>query len=272
MKKNTIRTVFTTAAVIAAMSSGASVYAAEDVQVYVTISDGSLAMANEEITVSDIDGDGALTINDALYCAHEAAYEGGAEAGYGSYEGDYGLALSKLWGIENGGSYGYYVNNTSAMSLGDTISSGDHINAFVYTDLTAWSDTYCYFDNFTVSADAGSEIALTLSAASFDENYAPVTIPVENAVITINGEKTDFITDAEGKAVITINDAGKAVISAVSDSMTLVPPVCAADISASAAAPSDSTTAPAKTGNHSSAAAVMAVSLLVIAAMRKNEK
>ena len=51
--------------------------------VYVTVSNaGSLVLAQGAVTVTDIDNDGLLTVNDALYCAHEAKYDGGAEAGY----------------------------------------------------------------------------------------------------------------------------------------------------------------------------------------------
>ena len=58
--------------------------AEEPVTVYVTIANGSLVMTQEPVTVTDIDKDGSLTINDALYLAHEAKYQGGAAAGYGS--------------------------------------------------------------------------------------------------------------------------------------------------------------------------------------------
>ena len=103
-----------------------------------------------------------------------------------------------------------------------------------YTDLETWSDTYCYFDKHDVNGD---KFTLTLSAAAWDENYNPVTVPVEGAVITINGEKTEFVTDAEGKADITISGAGTSVnvISAVSDTQILVPPVCLASGSENAA-------------------------------------
>ena len=65
--------------------------AATDVTVLVTIADanGDLVLAMEPVTVIDIDEDGLLTINDALYCAHEEAYEGGAAAGYASAMSDY---------------------------------------------------------------------------------------------------------------------------------------------------------------------------------------
>ncbi len=209
-------------------------YANEELQaqVYVTISDekGKLALAQEKITVTDIDNDGVLTINDAFYAAHEAKYEGGAKEGYASSQGQYGIQLDKLWGTANGGSYGYCINNQSAMSLNDVIKEGDYINAYVFTDLTAWSDTYCYFEANTIETEAGKEVELKLSASGYDASWNPITIPVEGAVITVNGEKTEYTTDKDGKVTILVAAEGSYVISAVSDTMTLVPPVCKATV------------------------------------------
>lgn len=199
--------------------------------VYVTIANGELALCQEPVTVTDADGDGALTIADALYLAHEAAFDGGAEAGFAAETTEYGLTLTRLWGVENGGSYGYYVNNTAAMSLADPVADGDFINAFVYTDLTAWSDVYCFFDAETV---APGEVTLTLSAAGYDENWAPVTSPLAGAVITVNGEKTESVTDENGQVTLTV-EAGD-VISAVAEDATLVPPCCVAEDAQSDAA------------------------------------
>jgi hypothetical protein len=63
---------------------GISVFAAKTVMVYVTIAldDGRLAVAQEAITVTDIDSDNKITINDVLHCAHEEFYPGGAAQGY----------------------------------------------------------------------------------------------------------------------------------------------------------------------------------------------
>ena len=196
--------------------------------VYVTIADGQgqLVMVNAAIEVTDIDADGVLTINDALSAAHEAAYEGGAEAGYAAADAGYGLSISKLWGEENGGSYGYYLNDVSAYSLLDPVADGDYLNAFVYTDLEAWSDLYCTFGYREVVADAGANIILTLNMMTFDENWNPVSLPVEGAILTIDGEDSEVVTDAEGKAQFTIEAAGEYLISARSDSAILVPPVC----------------------------------------------
>ncbi|MBR5771985.1 MAG: hypothetical protein IKY00_02095, partial [Clostridia bacterium] len=80
---------------------------------------GKLALAYEKIKVTDTDKDGNLTINDALYCAHDAKYEGKAAKGYGTTITQYGPSLSKLWGESEGFNYGYYVNNASAWSLLD---------------------------------------------------------------------------------------------------------------------------------------------------------
>ena len=74
--------------------------------VYVTIANGDLMLIRQPVTLTDTDADGLLTINDALFLAHEEAFEGGAEAGYLAGESQWGLSLFKLWGVENGGSYG----------------------------------------------------------------------------------------------------------------------------------------------------------------------
>ncbi len=192
--------------------------------VYVTLSDkGMLVAAAQKITMTDADGDGALTVNDALYILHEIRYEGGVEAGYGSYMGDLGLSLSKLWG-DTSGSYGYYVNNVSCMSLADTIKDGDHISAFVYKN-SDWSDIYSYFDKLDAICTEGDSITLTLTASGYDENWNPIAYPVAGAKITVNGELADLVTDDEGRVTLTVDEAGELVISAVSDSKTLVPPV-----------------------------------------------
>ena len=115
--------------------------------VYVTIADesGKTVLAYEEIILEDADGDGVVTMHDALLCAHKQKYKGGV-GGYSAEVTEYGYSMTKLWGCENGGSYGYYRNNTSPQSLADPVETGDHIVAFVYTDLVGYTDTYCYFD------------------------------------------------------------------------------------------------------------------------------
>ena len=241
--------VLTAIATMTAMVSAHTVFSSAEeasAEVYVTISDenGSLVLTQEPTVVTDIDGDGVLTINDALYAAHEANYDGGAEAGYSASFTDYGLSLETLWGVTNGGSYGYYVNHVSAWSLEDAITDGDYINAFVYTDLTYWSDTYCYFNVNTQSSAAGESVTLTLYANGYDENWNAVTLPVENATITLNGEETAYTTDENGAVTLSLDTAGSYVVSAISETQTLVPPVCVLTVGVLAAT---TTTATAST-------------------------
>ena len=205
--------------------------AAQGVEVTVTIANGDI-MVHDTVSVSDADGDGVISIADALYAAHEENYDGGASAGFGTEDTQWGISLMKLWGVENGGSYGYQINNGNPMSLADPVKDGDYVYAYVYTDTVGFSDTYTFFNELTVKAREGQSIDLTLSAAGYDENWAPITLPVEGAVITVNGEKTEFVTDAEGKVSVKIDEAGEYTISAVSETMTLVPPFCTATVTA----------------------------------------
>lgn len=209
------------------------VFAEEQTAVFVTIcdKDGKIALANEKISVTDADGDGALTINDALYCAHEAKFEGGAALGYKTELGAYGLSMSKLWGAENGTGFGYYLNNASAWSLTDTVKNGDTVNAFVYTDMVYLSDTFSFFDKGNVDAVKNASITLTLFAAGYDENFAPITTPVANATLTIDGVATQYKTDAQGKVTIKLSELGKHTVSAQSEDIRLVAPVCVVNVS-----------------------------------------
>ena len=195
--------------------------------VYVSISDdtGALVLAYVPVALTDADGDGALTICDALMLAHAAHHPEGTEA-FLAEQTEWGLSLYKLWGVENGGSYGYMLNDASAWSLVDPVKDGDHVKAYAFTDLTAFSDTYCYFTAPVAAAAVNSEITLTLNAAGYDEAWNPVTLPVAGATLTVNGEKTDVVTDETGNAVLTLAEAGIYTVSAVSETMTLVPPVC----------------------------------------------
>lgn len=253
--KKILSAVLTAVMLLSLLSVGVFASAEPQNEVYVTIADGSgkLVLACEKIAVTDIDEDGNLTVNDVLYCAHEAKYNGGASAGYASANGDYGLSLTKLWGVENGGSYGYYLNDTSCFSLADTVKSGDRITAFIYTDTTAWSDKYCYFNESVKSVTAGDEISLTLSCLGYDESWNTVVLPVKGATVTVDGSATEYKTDDEGKVTIKLDKAGNFVISATSDSQTLVPPACVVNV---AKAPT----------NHTALVIIIAVCVAAVAA------
>ena len=195
---------------------------AEEMAVVVSDDTGALVYCDSALEVTDANDDGKLTIYDALYAAHETGYAGGAEAGMSAEDQGYGLSLTKLWGIENGGSYGYYVNNASAMSLDDEITAGSYIRAYAYTDLENWSDTYTAFDVNKAEITSGESLTLTLTSIDWEGSCAPVT----NAEITLDGEPVGIVTDANGVAVVELDQAGDHTISASSDAITMVAPVC----------------------------------------------
>jgi len=203
----------------------------DSANVTVTVANGEIVLANAEVNVADIDGDGSLTINDALYAAHDAYYDGGAAAGYGSENGQWGLSLTKLWGVANGGSYGYYLNNSSAYSLTDTVKNGDNLYAFVYTDTIAFSDAFCYFDKS--AAESSGVITLTLFESGFDASWNPVSYPLAGAEITVDGENTGILTDADGKATVTVDGQGSHTISASVNGRVIVPPICTVTVAPS---------------------------------------
>ena len=228
--KNFIRTLIVAAMILSLCAIPMS---AQGVEATVTIANGQV-VSHGSVTVTDADGDGVISIADAIYAAHEANFDGGAAAGFKAEDSQWGISMVKLWGVENGGSYGYQINNSNPMSLADPIKDGDYIYAYVYTDTVGFSDTYTFFESTELEANEGQQITLTLSAAGYDANWAPVTLPVEGATITVNGEKTDFVTDAEGKVTVKFDKAGSYTLSAVSETMTLIPPVCNAEINKAA--------------------------------------
>lgn len=228
--KRTLTLITTLCLLLSLLAIGASAENSTAVSVelstaYVTIAvKGELVATHIAVILEDCDGDGSITVNDVLYAAHQKAYEGGADAGYGSYTSEYGLSMSKLWGDESG-AFGYYLNNASCMSLADPVKDGDYVTAFVYAS-SDWSDVYTYFDVSAKTVEVGEEIELTLMAAGYDESWNPITYPVKGATITVDGAPTGIVTDENGKATFRRNEIGTTVISAKSETQTLVPPVC----------------------------------------------
>ena len=209
-------------------------FAQDATTVYVTISDGEgkLVLSHAAVSVTDVDEDNQLTIHDTLYCAHEQYYPGGAQAGYLAETSAWGLSLMKLWGVENGGSYGYYLNNASPQGLTDSVGDGDTVKAFVYTDTATFSDTFSYFDQDKITLEEAGEVTLTLQSVSFDyETFTPVVTPIAGAKIFVGGQDTGVVTDAAGQCTIAVSTS--CVISAMSDTVTLVPPVCVVEMSSS---------------------------------------
>lgn len=204
----------------------------EAITVYVNLSNaGELVIAHEAIAVTDVDGDGTLTIQDVMILAHDAKFEGGAAEGFAAVDSDYGPMITKMWGVENGGSYGYYLNNNMAYSLLDPVAEGDCLTAYVFADTATFSDVYTYFEVSEVQGMVGEELTLTLYQVGFDANYAPVSSPLSGVSITVDGAEV-AVTDENGVAAFAPAAEGTFVLSATSAELTLVPPVCILTVAA----------------------------------------
>ena len=166
-----------------------------DVEIYITIANkGNVVMFQQKITVVDVNHNGIFDVDDALYAAHEAGYEGGASAGYATAMTQYGLGISKLWG-DTSMCYGYWLNNASCWSLEDVVADGNHLVAFVYTDGEFWSDSYSKFDAFAYTTTTAQDLVVKLDKAGYDENW--------NTVFSAHAGATITVYDSEGKALTT---------------------------------------------------------------------
>lgn len=184
-------------------------------KVKVTIYDGkSLVLTNWSVDLAGED-----TIGSVLTAVHKDLGKK-----YETAKGEYGDYITCLWGVENGGSYGYYLNDKMAMGLTDPVKNGDVLVAFAYADAVGYSDSYSYFSEKSVTRKAGGDVTLTLSRIVFDESWNPVAVAVPGAELTFDGKATGVKTDESGKATLKVDKEG--VISATLDGTKIIPPYC----------------------------------------------
>ncbi len=198
------------------------------VTVRVNGADGGFKVANKAIDVTDVDQDGKYTIADALHCVHSEEYDGDG-LGFATADTEYGISLTMLWG-DTSGAFGYYVNNVASLSLSDQVKEGDLVVAYIYRDQATWSDSYTSFDKSYVSAATGEDITLTLNGQGYDINFNQVTAPVAGAVITINGQATEYATDADGKVSLSFDTAGTYMIAVGTDGNYYISALCIVEV------------------------------------------
>lgn len=204
---------------------------ADPVEISVTISNkGTLVMAQKTVTVIDRNEDGKLDVDEALYAAHEAGFTGGAGAGYGSAVGDYGLGVTKLWGVKTT-TAGYWLNDASCWSLEDEVNAGDYLVAWVYQS-ESWADSYAKWDSTSTSATSGTALTVSLQKAGYDEGNT-VFAAMSGATIKAYGSdltQKDVCTvrdNGDGSYAVTFTTAGEYYLVATGNAETiLVPTVC----------------------------------------------
>ena len=194
------------------------------IDVFVTLSDsGKIVLAQGKVTVTDIDENEKFDINEVLVAAHKAI---DAEDDYSSYVHEqYGLCIGKLLG-DDSACFGYYVNDASAWSLADEVVEGDYVSAFVYADKEWCVDSYSRFNLRTANVVKGETFAIALENSSYDADWNTVFSATANAKILVNGEECNYVTDENGVAELTFEEAGTYVLSASVEAFLMVPPVC----------------------------------------------
>ncbi|MEA4946744.1 MAG: S-layer homology domain-containing protein [Oscillospiraceae bacterium] len=234
MKKRVLSLLLSLTLALSLLPAAAWAASPNSVTAYVTISvagqiqsakDNSMLMVRAPVTVTDLNANGTIDIDDALRAAH-AKYADNAH-GYTSADGQYGLGITMLWG-DTSGAFGYYVDNASASGLTDSVSDGDSITAYIYRDTTTWSDQYTHFDKETAVAATNSNIGLTLTAVGWSGS-APLANAQLVTLDTATGNANSIsgkTTDTNGQVTLSFATAGTYYVSATSSTTTIVPPVC----------------------------------------------
>lgn len=206
------------------------------------------------VQVSDINGDGCFSLDEALTELHKSAltvdsYAAGADS-FGYY------SVSKLWGVETS-AVGFYKNHLLTAAVNEeSLSSGDQITAYIYKDQAGWSDRYTYFSQDTLLVCEDTEFQVTLSYDAWGTVFPQATAPLGvfdqdtgtySVPSAMRGELLfgDFYmptvsTDASGNAVMSFTEPGTYLLTAQYDSSNysyyddqnnqqqyyLVPPLC----------------------------------------------
>ncbi len=211
---------------------------------YITISRYGefVSSKNNQTIISlpvELTGNESYTLDDAFKSAHDLYYEGGAVSGYASDTGEWGAYITKFWGDESG-KFGYQVNSgtESVMGLSHGIENGDFIEVCIYKNSYPNTENYATFDMVKAETFINEEVEITLNAVSgYDEDSNMIFSPCENATITINGQATEIVTDADGKATLAFDAEGKYIVSAtktqtVNDAIipAITAPVCVVEV------------------------------------------
>jgi len=206
--------------VLVTLTGNLTVYAENDIAVYLSVSKyaelvkdkNGMDMAYAKVVMS---GKDSYTIDDVFVNAHEMYYDDGAD-GYASSESEWGLGVDKLWG-DTSYNFGYQVNggSVSVMGPGHVVADGDFIDAVIYKNLYPDTESYSCFDKFMIELDKDDELELTLSyVGGYDEDWNSIILPCNDAIITVNNEETEMLTDESGKVFISFDKAGEYIISA----------------------------------------------------------
>ena len=211
MKKTAV--MMMTAAALVSATAPLTAFAADSANISFSLetvdqNTNDLKTVTGTLTVTDCNGDGKITPDDALYLAHEKYYPGGAAAGYAE---DY------IWGFntcytccitDQNGEYMY--TSSGPCDVRYTLEDGDSISWTM--QCIPEDDLYFAYvkelDEQAVPIAVGSDIDIQVTRiARFRKDADNVT--AEGLSVFLNGENTQAVTNRNGYAKIRIKQAGE---------------------------------------------------------------
>ena len=204
-----------------------------DITVYVSVSQyGKIVNdKNGELvawTPITISGSDTYSLDDALVKVHDSLYIGGSESGYETAVGDYGLYVTKFWG-DTSGNFTYNVNLQMVYGPTHQINNGDYIEFAINKNFYPDTESYTKFDKTLVDLYTGDSLTLNLSRAEFVAEGMAFS-PYQDAIISVNGQDTEILTDSDGMAELLFENTGIYVVSAYKSKLIdeqEVPDICA---------------------------------------------
>ena len=213
-----------------------AVLAQNEAQVYLTVSQKGLIasdndenpMANREVTVTDIDGDGNLTYYEALVAAHKAynTEDGFSISSYSGY-----TSVTKLWGVDAYNTL-FFTNNQGIGGVAaDVVKNGDKLTASVNKDDMYYADWYTFFNISEKEVKKNEEFTLNLKGhlgmAYTPEQLQDKSLSGIDIGLWDNGSFTKIdgkTTDGNGNVSLSFDKAGTYYVSAdgtVEDEVTV---------------------------------------------------
>ncbi len=175
--------------------------------VFVTVSNAAELAAAKDGTLMaaravEVPKEGS-TVIDVIKAAHKN-FSNGGEADFATVKTEWGDSIAKLWGVENGGSYMYYVNGVMAAGLTDPVKAGDTLDLVIMKDTAGFSDTY-----IDMKAEVnGKDVKVTVTSHGYDANWNPVDKPLAGTkIFRVDGKKlvdTGVVTGEDGTATVTL--------------------------------------------------------------------
>ncbi len=169
-------------------------------------------LANTPMILTEQD---TYNLDDLFREAHNLYYPEERE-GYASSESKWGFGIDMFWG-DASGNFGYQVNGgtESLMGLDYILKNGDYVDVCIYRNLYPDTERYATFDKHAETVYAKERHSFTLTYVSgYDEDGNMVFSPCSEAIVTVNGEETDILTDEKGVMTLCIDQVGTYIISA----------------------------------------------------------